>query len=84
MILRYDQLEVHLKCVRINPPGGPLQWSGPLATSCSERHGSIDGSILKNMRHTRRQIRLRGEMGRAHKRANPGHETRQGSLEAEQ
>jgi hypothetical protein len=84
VILRYDQLEVHLECVKINPPGGPLQRGGPLATSCSERRGSIGGSILKNMRHTRRQIRLRGEMERAHKRANPGHETRQSSLKAEQ
>jgi hypothetical protein len=23
VILRYDQLEMHLECVRINPPGGP-------------------------------------------------------------
>jgi hypothetical protein len=84
VILRYDQLELHLECVRINSPGGPLQWRGPLATSCSERRGSIDSSILKNMRHTRRQIGPRGEMERVHKHANPGHETRQGSLKAEQ
>ena len=52
--------------------------------SCSERRGSIDSSILRNMRHTRRQIGPRGEMERVRKHANPGHETRQGSLKAEQ
>jgi hypothetical protein len=83
VILIYDQFGVHSERARINLPGGLPQQGGFLARSCPERRGSIGSSILRNTRHTHPRRRLGGEKARVHKRANPDHETRQGSLAAE-